>query len=66
MLDDDGLTVYWVRCRHTSRKRASTAGTSPLDTVVLESTASIPEVVVSLVVSITTGVFPCQFLLIYI
>ena len=43
------------KCRHGSQRLANTVATSRPVTDVLESTANIPEVVVSLVVSITTG-----------
>ena len=62
--DDTGagqaLTVcaHDRKCRRGSPRLASTAATSRPATVVLASTASTPEVAVSLVVLTTTGTFP--------
>ena len=51
------LTTFPERCLPVSPTLASTVGTSLPDTVVSASTANIREVVVSLVVLTTTGVF---------
>ena len=59
--DDFFVSPCPQKCRLDSPKPASTADTSPLDTVVLANTANTQVVVVSLVVSTTTGEFLTQF-----
>lgn len=59
MCQDEIIDIAWFCriCRPASRRLASTVVMFRLVTVVLENTASIPEVAVSLVVNTTTGAF---------